>query len=134
MKGLLFTDINPAASEYYPGNDLICFLQNDSVVLHYNSFYQDCFPSVLNNETVKLKFGIKAFPNPVNKNYLNFEWGNNPLETIELFDFSGRLIEKITVAGKTNLEYPIETLRPSIYFYRTNGTDRSVKTGKFIVQ
>ena len=134
LRGLLMT------SESLPTGgghgDLICFLQNDTILYHIDQeYYTDCFPFAAGVSNSKLKdFDVTVCPNPVTGNSIRFEWNNNTLKTLELFNFNGALIESIKVAGQNQLEYPAESFQPGLYFYRAKGSEGNVQTGKFEVK
>lgn len=133
LRGLLFAASDIPTGSSYPNNSLICFLQNNQVLYHEEHFI-DCFPTTVSVETKQININIQVSPNPTNKIIIRFEWGNDKIETIDIFDLKGSLIKSISVTGKTLIEYSTEKLLPGIYLYKAVGLNNSTQTGKFVIQ
>ena len=74
---------------------------------------------------------ISVYPNPAT-NILNIKIGNNDVQTINIIDMTGRVINTISVSNE------IETLDVSgyengVYFYQVIKNGEAIKTEKFIV-
>jgi len=133
-RGLLFTSGDVPTNGTW-GN-LICFIQNDEVIYHSDiEYYTDCFPSSVGISNMKLMdFNLIVCPNPVTGNSIRFEWNDNTIRSLELFNLKGAFIENINVVGQNQLEYATNFLQPGLYFYRATSSGGSVQTGKFEVQ
>jgi len=89
------------------------------------------------NEVNTQEAVVSVFPNPAS-GIINFTFSGNQFNkvTIEVIDIFGRLVdthENIDAkAGTARLDE--STLTNGIYFYRITGTDKSVNTGKFVIE
>ncbi len=131
-KGLLFTSGDLPTGGAANG-DLICFLQNDSVLYH-DDYYNDCFPSNVGIELKKLNLGIQVYPNPANGNTVRFEWGESEIENIEIFNLLGELVGSTTVTAKSFVDYPTNKMQPGIYVYKAIDKNGFCQTGRFVVE
>jgi hypothetical protein len=130
-RGLLFSSFSLSTGGEH--GYLICFLQNDTVLYHYD-WYDDCFPTTASNGLIKTEFDITVCPNPVTGNCIHFEWGNSNIKTLEIFDLKGGLIGSANTNGKTFCEYPAEKIRSGIYLYKATDQNGAKQTGKFAVK
>ncbi|MCF8359066.1 MAG: T9SS type A sorting domain-containing protein [Prolixibacteraceae bacterium] len=133
LSGLLFAgrdDITGLGD--FEDNELICFFQNDTLLYH-NYRFHDCFPKLSNSKDIHTKTALTAYPNPAKGNTILFEWGNDKIETIEIFSINGKPIANMNVNDQCRLEYSTSKLQTGVYFYKATTSDKIFQTGKFVV-
>ncbi len=88
--------------------------------------------TIVNINNNKINSGIKVYPNPVNEN-LNFV-SENKINSIEIFDLTGKSITLQTEINNKSIRINVSNLRQGIYFYKIIDNKGNIKTKKFIKQ
>jgi CotH kinase protein/Secretion system C-terminal sorting domain len=90
----------------------------------------NCSLSIVEND--KPSNNITLYPNPT-KDYLNIKnEGNQNINSIEILDFTGKSVKKITGSFTENISIDVQEIENGIYFCKIVG-DNNSKTFKFIV-
>ncbi|MGS0747485.1 endonuclease [Halpernia sp. GG3] len=89
-----------------------------------------CYATAGTTETSKIKDILRIYPNPVNNGELNVT-GNNLFEinTVQIFDFTGKLVQTITQPFKISRKIKLNNLTKGMYILKA-GTG----SAKFIVK
>ncbi|RLD47137.1 MAG: hypothetical protein DRI94_14210 [Bacteroidetes bacterium] len=88
--------------------------------------------TIININNNKINSGIKVYPNPVNEN-LNFV-SENKINSIEIFDLTGKSVILQTEINNKIKELNVSNLKQGIYFYKLIDNKGNIKTQKFIKQ
>lgn len=75
---------------------------------------------------------LKLFPNPT-QNSINLTSMNGDVESVTVFDLSGRMVTQQNTSGQTQVEINVEDWNNGVYLMRVNNGDES-KVMKFVVQ
>ncbi|MFA9389269.1 MAG: T9SS type A sorting domain-containing protein [Prolixibacteraceae bacterium] len=131
--GLLFAASDIPTGSSFPHNDLICFLQNDTIIYH-NNYYDDCLPNKLSVDNKQTNLDVTVSMNRSEK-LIRFKWGNCEINRIELFNVQGTLVDVINVTTNlTEANYPNAKMQSGIYIYRATDSNGYARTGRFIVE
>ncbi len=67
---------------------------------------------------------IKLYPNPSNS-YLNLDFANANIKTVEIYNNHGQLLKSIAVERKTNLTVPLQEFSTGIYLIKVISTENN---------
>ena len=79
-----------------------------------------------------MTFDVAVYPNPSNNQKINIETEIS-LDTIELINLNGQLVQKINKPQFTNNTYSLENLPQGFYFVKLSSTDNQTTTKKILV-
>jgi len=78
----------------------------------------------LSNTTFDLSNSIAIYPNPTNDNHINIT-SNNTIDTIELININGQLVQKIQHPTEVNHAYTLENLPKGFYFVKLTSNSQN---------
>ncbi|MCC7029866.1 MAG: T9SS type A sorting domain-containing protein [Chitinophagaceae bacterium] len=84
----------------------------------------------------ELTNSVILFPNPVTDNlHIKYNLTTNKNATVQLIDMLGRLLTEISLHVNANLViFPTNGLQPGVYTYKFLNGDRTIQSGKLIIQ
>ncbi|WP_417429541.1 endonuclease [Halpernia sp.] len=89
-----------------------------------------CYTTVSTNEVDKNKNNLTIYPNPIKNKELNVSGENlSTIENVQIFDFTGKLVQTLTNPFKNSNKIILKNLSKGVYILKA-GT----KTTKFIVE
>jgi hypothetical protein len=109
-----------------------CCLLNDEQLYH-NPDFVDCYFKVNSNKKLLTSQEILIFPNPAKNQITIYNPSNIKIKKIELFDFSGRIVQLWDATECAGNTLNIQHISPGIYLLKAE-TDAGVKTEKLVVQ
>ena len=113
-----------------PNNDLLCFIQNDSLIYHWSNW--DCFPT----NTIKTPGTsaiITVYPNPA-KDRITLAFGEARFSTLRLVNTAGATVLEATLTGDESQHTLLLTGLPAgIYSCILSGKDGTA-TEKIVVE
>ncbi len=81
----------------------------------------------LGNQGNELDTSIRLFPNPTDGQLTLVNENNMDIETITIFDFNGRTIQKLVVEESSiNINFSIANIAQGIYFVKIQTDEASV--------
>jgi hypothetical protein len=83
------------------------------------------------NQNVSNKNNLSLYPNPIT-NFLNIESKTNKIETIQIIDLMGNLVENITVKSK-QIQIDLSHLSNGIYFIQSIFENGQINNDKIII-
>ena len=75
---------------------------------------------------------LSVYPNPASGFFNVSSALNNPVQSIEIFDLSGRLVKHVSELGKAEVAISLENMRRGIYYIRVHSA-KATTTGKLAV-
>ena len=115
------------------------FLSNDTIRF-YHAMCADCFEVYYKRQknlgakqSLQMESELKFFPNPAKNQITISNLSNIPIKTIDLIDFSGRVVqiwEALELAGNT---LNIQHIQPGIYLLKAT-TETGIQTMKLVVE
>ena len=108
-----------------------CFLKDEQ--LYHNPDFADCYFKVNSNKKLLTSCEISIFPSPAASFVTISNPSNIPIKTIELTNFSGRVVQTWRVQELVENILNIQHIPPGIYLLKAV-TDAGIKTGKLVVQ
>ena len=85
-------------------------------------------PSTLSNETFTSEDSFSIYPNPVNTSFKT----NMSLESVQIFDITGKLVKSFNGEFTKNDTYDISDLGPSLYLVKTENKNGQTLTSKIL--
>ena len=91
--------------------------------------------NVLNNSALDTFETLKVYPNPVKDKLSIRNFSNNKIETIQLFNVLGKLVQEITpVKNLSTIEMNVVNLNRGVYLLKLNTLDGKTSTRKLLIQ
>ncbi len=116
---------------HYPG-PLRCYYDNE-IGVYSTNIVSACDYITSSDEIKMLNQGIRVFPNPANGFVTISNPSNIPIKTIELTDFSGRVVQTWIAQELVENTLNIQHIPPGIYLLKAT-TELGIKTGKLVVK
>jgi hypothetical protein len=130
-KGLLFTSGDLPTNGL--DNDLICFKKNDTI-LYFDNKFDDCIPLITNIiEPIRNPSIVQVFPNPSFGSDITFLFPDTNINSLEIYDCSGILLQKKDLNSQSELKISMEGYKNGIYIYSAFGKNGRKYIGKFIL-
>ena len=76
----------------------------------------DCFEMISSVDESEISSGIKVYPNPFN-GALNIVSDHVKIESIDVFDFTGKLVGSFDGQGGTDVELSISMRKAGVYLF-----------------
>lgn len=129
-----FPDMIENYMDYSPDACMNMFTQEQVDMMRF--VLTELRPGLLSSDAVSVQESgidnqLNIFPNPVSDKLTIQFSGQNPLELIEVLDYTGRVLQHQDQIHENRFVLPVENLHPGSYFLRiSSGSERTVK--KFI--
>ncbi len=87
---------------------------------------------IINGNGISFEQQFTVFPNPSsNGGYVKFSESQNNYNLLEVYDLSGRLVEKLNIVGKDNIQFG-QALQPGAYLLQLAGNGKHSSIKKWI--
>ena len=87
---------------------------------------------IINSNGISFEQQFIVFPNPSsNGGYVKFSESQNNYSSLEIYDLSGRLVEKLNIVGKDNIQFG-NALQPGAYLLQLAGNGKHSSIKKWI--
>ncbi|MEM9823474.1 MAG: T9SS type A sorting domain-containing protein [Bacteroidota bacterium] len=105
---------------------LLCFKEVDCELSYFNSEGGDCWLSVTDTEDVEAEAqSIGIYPNPTNAD-VEIQFPRITNTTIELYDFSGKMIHTYQVNSESTINIGLNHLDNGVYFFKIENTFKKI--------
>ena len=129
---LIWNDLDPVSPyEIAKNNRVFQFQGNRNPYIDNNSYVHTVWGPSLNTTTFEAFNHVSVFPNPTNENKIQIQTENS-IDSIELYNLNGQLIESVKNPKKLENSYLLENLNQGFYLLKLT-SDNQTLTRKVIV-